>query len=164
MKSVKKLKKDIEIRTRWKRIRSYAVELCYACPVHIYLEVLDILRHLRFCDYSDLDESDSLRKIRPFLNFVQTKCKTTYLPKKEICVDESLLLLKGRIRFRRYIPTKRARYGILSYCLCESGYIWNVQISQATRARSKDACAASLKKQSTSHSVRRLSSFFWMTL
>ena len=44
MKSVKKFKKDIEIRTRWKRIRSYAVELCYACPVHIYmyLEVLAI--------------------------------------------------------------------------------------------------------------------------
>ena len=91
---------------------------------------MEISRFLRFCDYEQIDENDSLSKIRPFLKYVQTKCKSVYTPKKEICIDESLLLFKGRIHFRRYIPSKRARYGILSYCLCESdtGYTWNIEI------------------------------------
>ena len=92
---------------------------------------MEIMRHLRFCDYNLIDENDSLSKIRPFLKYVQSKCKTVYTPKKDICIDESLLLFKGRIYFRRYIPSKRARYGILSYRLCESdsGYTWNIEIS-----------------------------------
>ena len=89
----------------------------------------EILRYLRFCDYNNLD--DKLAKIRPFLTYVQDTCKNPYIPSKEICIDESLLLYKGRLQFRRYIPSKRARYGILSYCLCESstGYTWNIHVA-----------------------------------
>ena len=91
----------------------------------------EILRYLRFCDYSNFDADDKLAKIRPFLTYVQDTCRSTYIPSKEICIDESLLLYKGRLQFRRYIPSKRARYGILSYCLCESstGYTWNIHVA-----------------------------------
>lgn len=120
-----------EIRSYWSRNIIYKSDFFQDSKCLSRNRFEDILRHLRFCDYADLDETDDLCKIRPFLTFVQTKCKTIYVPQKEICTDESLLLFKGRIRFRRYIPTKRARYGILSYCLCESrtGYTWNVEVA-----------------------------------
>ena len=37
-----------------------------------------------------------------------------------ICVDESLLLWKGRLIFRQYLPLKRARFGIKNFLCCES--------------------------------------------
>ena len=91
----------------------------------------ELVRFLRFSDYENLDQDDALTKIRPFLTFVEDKCKNVYVPAKNICVDESLLLFKGRLKFRRYVPSKRARYGILSYCLCESstGYTWNILVA-----------------------------------
>ena len=52
--------------------------------------------------------------------------KTSYLPAESISVDEELLLWKGRLSFKQYIPSKRARFGIKLFSLCEdSGYLWN---------------------------------------
>ena len=50
-----------------------------------------------------------------------------YQPERDMAVDESLLLWKGRLGWKQYIPTKRARFGIKSFEICESvsGYIWN---------------------------------------
>ena len=41
--------------------------------------------------------------------------------------DESMILWKGRLSWKQYIPSKRARYEIKSYEICESssGYIWD---------------------------------------
>ena len=55
--------------------------------------------------------------------------KNNYLPEKEICVDESLVLFKERLRFKQYIRTKRARFGIKLFSLCSSdGYLWNFNV------------------------------------
>lgn len=45
-------------------------------------------------------------------------------------MDEELILHKGRLAFRQFIPSKRARYGIKLYCLCDakSGYLFNVLV------------------------------------
>lgn len=120
-----------EIRNYWSRNIIYKSALFQDPRCLSRNRFEDILRYLRFSDYENLDCDDNLCKIRPFLTFVQERCKKVYLPCKAICIDESLLLYKGRLQFRRYIPSKRARYGILSYCLCESstGYTWNVQIA-----------------------------------
>lgn len=57
-------------------------------------------------------------------------CQNTYLPNREITVDETLLLFKCRLQIRQYIPSKRKRYGLKSYALCESesGYVWKLQL------------------------------------
>ncbi|XP_035212569.1 piggyBac transposable element-derived protein 4-like [Stegodyphus dumicola] len=46
--------------------------------------------------------------------------------KRDISIDESLLPYKGRLSWKQYIPSKRARFGIKMFHLCESasGYIW----------------------------------------
>ena len=58
---------------------------------------------------------------------MKTKFSETYEPERDMTVDESLLLWKGRLSWKQYIPSKRARFGIKSFEICESssGYIWN---------------------------------------
>ena len=41
-----------------------------------------------------------------------------YSPGKSLSMDESLVLFKGRLSFRQYISSKRARFGIKLYQLC----------------------------------------------
>ncbi|XP_012273615.1 piggyBac transposable element-derived protein 4 [Orussus abietinus] len=71
--------------------------------------------------------SKKLCKIKTVLEYVINKCKSLYTPKMDICIDESLLMWKGRLSWRQYIPSKRSRFGIQFFVLCESesGYIWN---------------------------------------
>ncbi|XP_068115852.1 piggyBac transposable element-derived protein 4-like [Hyperolius riggenbachi] len=64
---------------------------------------------------------DRLFKLRPLLSHLSDKFKEVYMPGKNIVVDESLMSFHGRLGFRQYIPSKRARYGIKFYKLCESG-------------------------------------------
>lgn len=63
---------------------------------------------------------DRLYKIRPIVDHLHEKFQEVYEPRQAICVDESLLLWKGRLIFRQYIPLKRARFGIKIYLCCES--------------------------------------------
>lgn len=87
----------------------------------------DVLRFLHFTSDSS---GPRLYKIQPVLEILSKNFKELYTPDREICIDESLFGWKGRIGFRQYIPSKRARYGIKIYKLCESqtGYIWNFLI------------------------------------
>ncbi|PAA73384.1 hypothetical protein BOX15_Mlig019614g1 [Macrostomum lignano] len=90
-----------------------------------------LLGFLRFYDcLEDPTPGDPLYKIRPFLNNLRDTCVNIYRPDEEISVDESLVLYKGRLGFKQYIPTKRARYGIKVYCACESetGYLFNFRV------------------------------------
>ena len=81
---------------------------------------LEILKFIRFASYSQMEQNDSLKKIRPFMNFVQDVLRNAYIPEKELSVDESLVLFKGRLSFKQYIPSKRSRFGIKLYMCCES--------------------------------------------
>ncbi|XP_042216904.1 piggyBac transposable element-derived protein 4-like [Homarus americanus] len=51
---------------------------------------------------------------------------SNYIPKENISIDESLLLWKGK--WKRYIPIKRARFGIETSMLAEAetGYEWDL--------------------------------------
>lgn len=46
-------------------------------------------------------------------------------PYQDLCIDESLMLYKGRLSFKQYIPSKRSRFGIKScmLCDCKTGYV-----------------------------------------
>lgn len=41
--------------------------------------------------------------------------RNVYSPGRNLSVDESLVSFKGRLHFRQYIKTKRARFGIKLY-------------------------------------------------
>ena len=63
---------------------------------------------------------DRLYKIRPIVDHLHERFQTVYTPRQAVSVDESLLLWKGRLIFKQYIPLKRARYGIKLYMCAES--------------------------------------------
>ena len=80
-----------------------------------------IMHFIRFANYENLGcEENCLRKIQPFVDIVLAICKNVYKPSQNLTVDESLLLYKGRLYFKQYIPAKRRRFGIKIYFLCES--------------------------------------------
>ena len=83
-----------------------------------------ILKFLHFNNNDNYDRQDDdrdrLHKLRPSLELVRERCKKVYSPGKELCVDESLVLFKGRLAFKQFIRTKRAGFGIKLYELCTS--------------------------------------------
>ena len=89
-----------------------------------------LLQILHFADNSQFDPNDPVRdrfyKGRALVDHLVSKFKFTYIPEKEISVDEELLLWKGRLVFKQYVSLKRATFGIKMFSLCEnSGYLWN---------------------------------------
>ncbi|CAH3967358.1 unnamed protein product [Pieris brassicae] len=55
--------------------------------------------------------------------------RKVYNAGEELSLDESLLLFRGRLHFRQYIKSKKARYGIKFYELTtHDGYILNVKM------------------------------------
>ncbi|XP_068122125.1 piggyBac transposable element-derived protein 4-like [Hyperolius riggenbachi] len=90
-----------------------------------------IMKFLHFADNTAFDESThpapKLKKIWEVHQLVMENFRNTYVPQRDISVNESLMAFKGRLSWIQYIASKRARFGVKSYTLCESatGYIWN---------------------------------------
>eukprot|EP00117_Sycon_ciliatum_P045922 scpid101552/ scgid32953/ PiggyBac transposable element-derived protein 4 len=85
-----------------------------------------ILQFLHFTDNATADKEDKLYKARPLIDLLLARFQSVYRPSKYINVDEELVKFKGRVRFRQFIPSKRARFGVKIYALCDTdGYFWN---------------------------------------
>lgn len=77
----------------------------------------------------DSPQRDRLFKIRPLVKHFSRTFANAFTPFQNICIDESLLLFKGRIIFRQYIPLKRARFGIKLFCLTDTnGYLHTFRV------------------------------------
>lgn len=85
---------------------------------------LSILWALHFSEESQ-NENDKLHKIRLVVDHLKKVYQNTFYPFENLCIDESLMLFKGRLSFKQYIPSKRHRFGIKLFvlCDCETGYI-----------------------------------------
>ncbi len=68
-------------------------------------------------------------KIQPVLDMFLRNCQSIFYPPEQFSLDESLLLHRGWLVFRQYIPNKKAKYGIKFYELCSyDGYVLNIEI------------------------------------
>ncbi|XP_069498885.1 piggyBac transposable element-derived protein 4-like [Ambystoma mexicanum] len=72
-----------------------------------------LLRMLHFTDNSAalprMDPNfDRLFKLQPFLKHLTQRFAEVYVPSQNIFIDESLMLYKGRLVFKQFIPSKRA--------------------------------------------------------
>ena len=74
------------------------------------------MRFLHFADNSQYNvadpERDKLYKLREVVNMMKDICGKVYAPGKYLNMDESLVLFKGRLSFKQYITSKRARFRI----------------------------------------------------
>ena len=84
--------------------------------------LLLIMRFLHFADNRNHNPADpdrnKLYKIREVSDMIRRRCSEAFYPGKNSRVDESLVLFKGRLSFKQYIKSKRARFGIKLYKLC----------------------------------------------
>ena len=84
-----------------------------------------LLKFLQFNDNRYQPEGDRSYKIKPVLQGLKQKFRRVFVPYQNLCIDESLILHKGRLSFKQYIPSKRSRFGIklFSWHDCRTGYV-----------------------------------------
>lgn len=91
-----------------------------------------ILRSLHFVSNpkeNDPEPEDRLYKVRFVVDYFNSKMAEIYAPGKELSLDESMVLWRGRLFFRQYIPGKRHKYGIKLYVLTEpNGLLLNTLV------------------------------------
>lgn len=87
-----------------------------------------ILRCLCFYEANE-DQQNRLHKINNVLSHLLKNFQNIYYPGPKLSIDEALLLWRGRLYFRQYIPNKAAKYGIKLYEVCTpDGYVLNMII------------------------------------
>jgi hypothetical protein len=63
--------------------------------------------------------SKRLHKLKSVLDHLNEIFKSAYSPGSDVSVDECLMMWKGRLSWKEYIPSKPARSGIKSFELHE---------------------------------------------
>ncbi|CAK1578001.1 unnamed protein product [Parnassius mnemosyne] len=76
-----------------------------------------IMRCMHFT--SETESEDPLFKVRQVIDYFNIKMNGCYYPGKELSLDESMVLWRGRLSFKQYIKNKRHKYGIKLYMLTE---------------------------------------------
>ena len=85
-----------------------------------------ILTFFHLADNEQANAEDKLTKLRPLIDLMLARFRAVYTPSREVSIDEELVAWRGRLQFRQFIPSKRARFGIKVFALCESsGYMAN---------------------------------------
>jgi hypothetical protein len=98
-----------------------------------------LLKFLHFNDNANKSDGDRLCKIRPIVQHLKEKFRHSLVPYKNLCIDESLMLWKGRLGFKRYIPSKQHRYGIKLFILCDcrTGFVLDFVIYTGSETETK---------------------------
>jgi len=92
-------------------------------------EFLSILRYLHFSNNEKKKESSRpTYKLGNIINYLKKKTSEIFYPHQKLVIDESLILFKGRLAFRQYIPTKRKRFGLKTFviCDCQTGIVLDI--------------------------------------
>jgi hypothetical protein len=81
-----------------------------------------ILRYLHFTDNRDKpdkrdDNFDKLWKMRTIFDMLNDAYAKYYSPTEHLAVHEIIVLFKGRVVFKQYIPKKHKRFGIKALLL-----------------------------------------------
>jgi hypothetical protein len=93
-----------------------------------------ILRFLHFTDNRNAGDwadknFDRLWKLRNLFEILNKTFSKFYNPSEYLAVDDVIVLFKGRVVFRQYIPKKHKHYGIKLYKLCDStGYTYDMKV------------------------------------
>lgn len=80
---------------------------------------LILRRMLHFDDNVRQNGGDKLYKMRTIIETLRKKFSSIIEPYQNLVIDESLMLWKGRLSFRQYIPNKRNRFGIKLFVICD---------------------------------------------
>ena len=88
-----------------------------------------LLQFLHFYNNEAATPGDRLAKLRPLTDMMFGLFERLYTPHQFISIDEELVLLKGRLLFKQFIPSKRARFGLKIFALCDThGYFYTASV------------------------------------
>ncbi|XP_069162816.1 piggyBac transposable element-derived protein 4-like isoform X2 [Procambarus clarkii] len=92
---------------------------------------------VQFASNEDRAEDDRLWRVRHYMNEVIGKFREFYVPAQKLVIDESLVLFKGHVSFKQYIPSKQNRFGLKFFvlCDCETGYVLHMILYSASDCR-----------------------------
>ena len=126
---------------RLPKMRDYWQQKQWLFRLPAFVEVMPRDRFLQIYRYLHVSDDlqavprgnpnhEPLFKVCALLDLLQMRFRTLYNPGRELSIDESMIPFKGRIYFRQYIPSKRARFGIKAFVMAEakSGYVCEMQI------------------------------------
>lgn len=115
------------VQSYWSKDKS--IETPYFNNVMPRNRFLSIASNLHFTSNND-NSDDPLIKIREVADMTAKNFRRMYKPHKNISIDESLMQCRSRLHYIQFIRTKRARFGIKFYKLCDSEtrYIHNFKI------------------------------------
>jgi len=83
-----------------------------------------IIRYFHFSNNEEVS-NHSLKKIKPVIDHLKEKFGNTIIAGEKLCIDESLVLWKGKLKFKQFLPLKRHRFGMKIFELadCETGFL-----------------------------------------
>ena len=92
-----------------------------------------ITRFLRFdskVDRAERRERDKLAPIRVICDKMAAKFRASFSPGEAVCVDEQLLVYRGRCPFKIYLPSKPGKYGMKLWICAdvETSYCVNFEV------------------------------------
>ena len=98
------------------------------CNLPSFNETMPCNRFLQISRYLHVNDEavgnpndDKLYKVREFIDRVNKNFGDKYEMGCQISIDESLIPFKGRLSYRQFIPSKRARFGIKCWVLADAG-------------------------------------------
>nr|CAI5844538.1 unnamed protein product [Callosobruchus analis] len=84
---------------------------------------------LHFSDKEQCPEGDRLFKVQSLVDSLNEKFKNNIMCDENVCIDETMVPFRGRLKFRQYIKGKRHKFGIKLFKLCMSGgYLLHAKI------------------------------------
>lgn len=118
-----------------------------------------LMRFLHFINNNDINSRGSNRKvakIQSIIDHCNRKFNNMYTPRREICIDESLMLFKGRLSWIQCIRSKAARFGIKFYELCEAvtGYLLKFEVYTGKQSSQTEASVVNSMYGFTSASAK----------
>ncbi|KAJ8931164.1 hypothetical protein NQ314_015966 [Rhamnusium bicolor] len=88
-----------------------------------------LLRMWHFADNAACPPGDRLQKIQILISYLVSKYQKFYIPSETVCIDETMVLFRGRLKFCQYIKGKKHTFGIKIFMLCANGsYTYNMKI------------------------------------
>ena len=87
--------------------------------------------HINDNDAKTTDNKNKLYKLKPLLDSINSRFPELYKVTREVNVDESMILFKGRSSIKQYKPMKLLKKGYKIWCLgYQNGYISKFSVYQ----------------------------------
>lgn len=139
----------IKPKQRWYWSKNKVIETPFVKNLMTVNRFEEILKFLHFSNNETYDQqahpNPKLKKIWEVYEMINANFEKVYIPERDISIDESLMAFKGNISWKQFIPTKRARFGLKFFMMCESksSYIIKTVLytGKSTEKKSNDKCS-----------------------